>query len=147
MEQVQLADGRIFERNPKDRNFALQTTSGHFGENDYDTRTPVQKSLPRFRGTKPLSSVRVNAGKVGGDFVGLWQVGGKWLVQSFSMLADESFTAPRPVLTSSLPLRSVRYFPAPDTPSGRLEVLQEQPNGSVRSLAFSWLHGSAFKHR
>jgi hypothetical protein len=142
---VQLADGRVFERNP-DRTFALRTTSGPFGEDEYDTRTPLQKSLPRITGIKPLSSVRVSARPVGGDFVGLWQVDGKWLVQSFSMLADQSITAPRSVLTSSLPLRSVMYFPAPDTPSGRLEVLQEQPNGSVRSLAFSWWHGAAFEH-
>ncbi len=145
MGAIQLADGRALEEESDGESYAARDARP-FGD-DYDKSTAAERLLPKVAGMDLLSSDRVNSRSVGGDFVGVWRVGGKWLVQSFSQLEDRSFTAPRPILTSSLPVRSVMYFPGPDTPSSRLEVVQEQPNGTVRSLAFNWWHGSAFKHR
>lgn len=74
------------------------------------------------------------------DYVGLWRDDRRSAVRAFSSLPDGGFTAPVPVLTSSLPLRSVTYFPAPDTPSGRLGLVQEGPRGETRLISLDWSH-------
>lgn len=145
MGAIQLTDGRSFQEHRNGGGYVVRDAD--IFEDEYDRRTATERSLPKAGGTALLSSARVNTRRVGADFVGVWHVGGKWLVQSFSQLEDRSFTEPRTVLTSSLPVRSVMYFPAPDTQSGRLEVVQEQPNGRARTLAFEWWHGSAFSPR
>jgi hypothetical protein len=143
--QVRLSDGRVFER-AEGRPYTLRTNgAGVFGDDPYDRRTPAVRLRPEVGGAGPIASVRVNSASAGGDFVGLWRVGQRWQVMSFSQRADRSFTVPRSLLTSSLPIRSLLYFPAPDTPTGRLELIQDQPNGEPRGLAFHWSHGAAFR--
>ena len=145
MGNVQLADGRAFQEIYGTPDYKARDTSAF--EDAYDRRTEVERTRPRLEGTPLLSSDRVNSRRVGGDYVGIWKVRKRWLVQSFSLLADGTFTQPRAILSSSLPLRSVMYFPGPDSPSGRLEVIQAQPNGSVFMLGFDWWHASAFERR
>jgi hypothetical protein len=145
MGSVQLADGRAFQEIHRTGTYKPRDASAF--EDEYDRRTAIERRSPRFAGTPLLSSDRVNSRRIGGDYVGVWKVGRRWLVQSFSQLDDRTFTQPREVFASSLPLRSVMYFPGPDTPSGRLEVVQEQPNGAVRLLAFDWWHASTFERR
>ena len=145
MGSVQLADGRAFQEIHETGRYKPRDTSAF--EDEYDRRTAIERNSPRLADSALLSSDRVNSRRVGGDFVGVWKVGKRWLVQSFSQRNDRTFTQPRQVFASSLPLRSVMYFPGPDTPSGRLEVVQEQPNGAVRLLAFDWWHASAFERR
>jgi hypothetical protein len=145
MGSVQLADGRAFREIDRTGRYEVRNAAPF--EDVYDRRTIAERSDPRVADTPLRSSDRVNARRVGGDFVGVWKIGGSWRVQSFSQRDDRTFTQPRAVFASSLPIRSVMYFPGPDTPSGRLEVIQEQPNGTVRTLAFDWWHGSAFERR
>jgi len=144
---VQLSDSRVFAPAAKPGEHILQQALGPFVADAYDNRTPAEKHLPLVDGSRLLSSVRVNSRKVGGDFVGVWRVGNEWLVRSFSQREDRGFTTPRPVLTSRLPVRSLTYFPSPDSPSGRLELVQQQRDGRARSISFSWWHALAFKER
>ena len=142
---VQLADGRVFGPTAKPGEHSLQEALDPFVADAYDGRTSSEKHLPSVDGEPLLLSVRVNSRKAGGDFVGVWRVGNEWLVRSFSQREDRSFTAPRAVLTSRLPVRGLTYLPSPDTPSGQLELVQQQSDGRARSIGFSWWHRLAFK--
>jgi len=144
---LQLADGRVFGPSAKPGEHIFQEAPGPFAADAYDRRTSAEKRLPLHRGSRLLLSVRVNSHPAGGDFVGVWRVGKKWLIRSFTQREDRSFAKLRPVLSSRLPVRSITYFSSPDTPSGRLEMVQEQRDGRARSLAFHWSHGLAFKQR
>lgn len=113
-------------------------------EDGYDRRTAIEKTLPRWRDAPPIGSTRVNAKLEGGDFVGFWKDGDSWVVQSFIQRPDRSLSQPRQMLSSRLAIRDIRYFPSADTPAGVLGILQELPDGGVRTLYFQWGHSSAF---
>lgn len=148
MGDLLLTDGTVLRpRREPESGYAPHVGPNPFEMDSYDTRTDAEKQLPRVGDSPLLDSDRVNArapGVAGGDFVGLWRVSDGWTVQSFSQRADRTFTAPATIMTSALPLRSVRYFPAPDTQSGRLSVVQEQPEGAVRVLSYDWYHPGVF---
>lgn len=74
-----------------------------------------------------------------GEFVGVWRQGSASKLYAFSRDAAGGFGAARPLLESSLPLRSVSYFPAPDSPSGRLGLVQEAA-GELRLISIDWFH-------
>jgi hypothetical protein len=103
---------------------------------------------PRAAGTFVMG-FRVNAGRrdgsVGGDFVGLWREKDRSVVRAFSILPGGRPGAPVTILTSTLPLRSVTYFPAPDSQSGRLGLVQEAPSGEVRLIGLDWSHPGIFE--
>lgn len=144
MDQVQMIDGSVLARNASPP-FAYESQNSRRAfEDAYDTRTAAEKMLPKLGGTSPLDSERVNAKISGGNFVGVWQIGDEWLVAAFVQRADRSFTTPSPILRSKLRVRSVQYFPSPDTPSGVLYVLQEQPDTRTRVLTLSWFHREIF---
>ena len=75
-------------------------------------------------------------------YVGLWRQAGSWLVADFKVLEGGKTIDVQPLLSSSLPLRSVSFFPAPDTPSGSLWLVQEEPSGNVRLIRLGWRHGN-----
>jgi len=143
----QFVDGRVFGPSSKPGEHIFQDAPGPFAADAYDRRTSTERRLPQVRGSNLLSSVKVSFRPGGGDFVGVWRVGNKWLVRSFTQREDGGFTKPRPLLTSRLPVRGLTYLPSPDTPSGRLELVQEQRDGRARSIAFDWWHSFAFKQR
>jgi len=143
----QLADGRVFVPTSKLGEHIFQPAPGPFAAHFNDQRTPAEKQLPRVGGSSLLSSVKVDFQTGGGDFVGVWRVGNKWLVRSFSLREDRSFTKPRPLLTSRLPVRGLTYLASPDSPSGRLELVQQQRDGRARSIVFDWWHNFAFRPR
>ncbi|WP_420607363.1 hypothetical protein [Novosphingopyxis sp.] len=78
------------------------------------------------------------------DYVGVWQKGNAAVVSGYSSSPATGFTTPRAVFTSELPIRSVSYFPSPDTASGRLGVVQEQTGGSARMIGIDWAHQGFF---
>lgn len=141
---VKLQDGRVFQRSSSEtQNYVLVTDRKPF-EDSYDNRSKAERAAPELDGKPLLSSDRVNATSTGGDYVGVWEISGKWVVQTFSWFRSGSFTTPRPILTSTLPIRSVSYFPDIDTPSGQLEIVQELRDGRTRALAFNWSHRHGF---
>jgi hypothetical protein len=77
------------------------------------------------------------------NYVGVWQEGTGSAVRYFSKRPDGGFTAPKPLLTSASPLRSVTYFPAPDSPAGQLGLVQEAGDG-VRLISVNWSHRGIF---
>ncbi|MEH6419849.1 hypothetical protein [Pseudomonas sp. CGJS7] len=78
-------------------------------------------------------------GTQAGEFVGVWRGTSASKLYAFSRDAAGRFGAPRLLLDSTLPLRSVSYFPAPDSPSGRLGLVQQAP-GEIRLISVDWFH-------
>jgi hypothetical protein len=88
---------------------------------------------------------RSSDGAVTDSFIGVWKGRrGASTVGVFRREPDGSFSAPSVLLTSSLPIRSVSYFPSPDTPSGRVGVTQEAREG-LRLVNASWSHPDLMK--
>lgn len=70
--------------------------------------------------------------------VGVWQTGGTWLVAAFIRQAG-GFSVPVELLRSSQPIRSVSYFPSPDTNTGRLGLVAETGQG-IALVSLDWDH-------
>lgn len=140
---IQLNDGTVLEASSGPE-FGYRISDSLGFSDSYDTRNEAERKLPLIGSYPLLASARVNAKTKGGDFIGVWKIDGRWAVQAFSQKSDGTFTKPESVFTSSLPIRSVEYFPAPDSPSGSLFVVQEQPDGQARAIQFFWSHRHTF---
>lgn len=95
---------------------------------------------PDLAGGEFVMATRVEAGppgKLAGVFVGLWREASAWKLYAFARDDAGKFSAMHPLLESDLPLRSVSYFPAPDSPSGRLGLVQEAA-GEIRLISIDW---------
>lgn len=102
--------------------------------------------IPRFRfatfvHAEKIASRQTQAGLTK-RYIGLWKEKAGWLVAEFTVPAGEGKAGDaRPLLRSRLPLRSVSFFPAIDTPSGSLFLVQEGKARSVRLIRLDWEHG------
>lgn len=77
-------------------------------------------------------------------YLGLWREGDRWTVASFSQRGGLNVGTVKPLLTSSLPLASVAYFPAPDTAAGQVALTLRQNPETTSLLAYSWRHPQWF---
>jgi hypothetical protein len=104
---------------------------------------------PILAGARFVSATEVDAKRIGDDlrldYLGLWHDGEGSIVASFSRLGDRPAGPVRPIFRSDLPLSSLLYFPAPDTPSGRVALTQHLNDGSVRLIGLSWYHPKWFE--
>ncbi|MBV7257179.1 hypothetical protein KCG44_10335 [Pacificimonas sp. WHA3] len=73
-------------------------------------------------------------------YVGVWSDSTRSAIGTFMASSDGTATAPVLLLASDLPIRGVSYFPDPDTRSGLLSVVQEQPDRTAHIIAFRWQH-------
>lgn len=105
-----------------------------------------ESQIPSFPNAQFLQAVDI--GYVGTKmglakrYVGLWKQAGNWLIADFKVLEGGSIIQVQPLMRSSLPLRSVSFFPAPDAPAGSLFLVQEEPSGNVRLIRLGWRHGT-----
>ncbi|MGO1073413.1 hypothetical protein [Lysobacter sp. CA199] len=107
-----------------------------------------QQAHPEAPAGEFVMATRVEAGALGtqaGEFVGLWREASASKLYAFSRDAAGRFGAARLLLDSRLPLRSVSYFPAPDSPSGRLGLVQEAA-GEIRLISIDWFHPRPTSH-
>ena len=79
--------------------------------------------------------------KTADHLAGIWRRGQGSVVASFARLSDGRFTKPRVLLASSRPLRSVSYFPNPDTAAGTLGLIQDN-GGAINLITLRWSHRS-----
>lgn len=70
--------------------------------------------------------------------VGVWQAGETWLVAAF-IRQPQGFSVPVKLLRSRRPIRSVSYFPSPDTNTGRLGLVAETGRG-IALASLDWDH-------
>lgn len=78
------------------------------------------------------------------DYVGLWRGRTNSVVAIFTRRDDGVTSVPRPLLKAQ-GLLSATYFPAPDTASGDVGLVQSRKDGSVRVLRLRWSHPGVFK--
>lgn len=104
--------------------------------------------VPKLANAKFIAAARVasrrNQGALRSDYIGLWQGKKTWIVAAFSEQDDGSDGPAKILLTSREPLRGVTYFPAPDTQSGRIGLVQQANAGTVRLMGYDWYHQSFF---
>jgi len=79
------------------------------------------------------------------DYLGLWREGDRWTVASFSQRGALNTGPVKPVLTSTLPVEGVTYFPSLDTPSGQIALTLRETPLTTTLLSFSWRHSQWFQ--
>ncbi len=103
---------------------------------------------PSVRGAAFVMASRVNSRGAGNDYVGVWRgATGNWFVAAFSELSDRVYGPIKILVTSVEPILAVSYFPAPDTPSGQIGLVQQTGPDAVRLIAYYWHHRSFFPVR
>lgn len=70
--------------------------------------------------------------------VGVWQAGETWLVAAF-IRQQQGYSAPITLLRSRQPIRSVSYFPSPDTNTGRLGLVVDSGK-TIALVSLDWNH-------
>ena len=70
--------------------------------------------------------------------VGVWQAGETWLVAAF-IRQQQGYSAPVELLRSRKPIRSVSYFPSPDTNTGRLGLVVDSGK-TIALVSLDWDH-------
>lgn len=70
--------------------------------------------------------------------VGVWQAGETWLVAAF-IRQQQGYSAPVELLRSRQPVRSVSYFPSPDTNTGRLGLVVDTGK-AIALVSLDWDH-------
>lgn len=70
--------------------------------------------------------------------VGIWQTGTDYLVAAY-IRRDAGFSMPVELVRAAHAIRSVTYFPAPDTNAGRLGLLEEMDSG-LAVVCVNWDH-------
>ena len=70
--------------------------------------------------------------------VGVWQAGETWLLAAF-IRQQQGYSAPVELLRSRQPIRSVSYFPSPDTNTGRLGLVVDSEK-TIALVSLDWDH-------
>jgi hypothetical protein len=78
-------------------------------------------------------------GSVGSTYIGAWNRGSTGMLAHFKRTSETGFSEPREVLTSSLPVHSVSYFPFLHGGAGRLGLAQYAGTG-IRLVSIEWAH-------
>ena len=130
MELVRLADGRVFRITPAGLVPAPEAR-GAFEAKLLDRGRFPQ--VPNMRFVDADDYIESE-----GRYVGVWTDGSTWLVGSFRL--SPASTQIRPLFRSTVPLKSVSFFPSIDTPSGQLWLVQEGKPGDVRVITVGWTH-------
>lgn len=137
MSQIAFRDGAIFQALSSDRFIYV----------------PDMQSLKNARGNRLFSghpdiaqaqfiasdTVDGGYGKPSLD-IGVWKTADGYLVAAF-LQEGSGYAAPIPVLRTKEPIASVTYFPAPDSNSGRLALVQHTASGVVM-VSLDWNHNA-----
>jgi hypothetical protein len=91
----------------------------------------------RFLMASKVDETRAATGEHALD-VGLWQANGSYVVAAYTRHGGDVGT-PVELLRSARPIRSVTYFPSPDSNSGTLGLLADHGDG-VASISLDWNH-------
>jgi hypothetical protein len=132
LDKVGLSDGKVYQANLGGIAPWPVAYSSMFNRANLD-----KSQLPDIPNAQFVHAVAVE----GRRYAGLWKQKDGSLIVDFKVPeAGGRAIDVRPLLRSRLPLRSVSYFPAPDTRSGGLYLVQEAAPGQVRVIRFSWWH-------
>jgi hypothetical protein len=118
-------------------------SSGRFMAIKQEENHPVWDKGEFVMATR-VDTRRFPDGSVTESFIGVWKRRKASTVGVFRRGPDGAFSPPSVLLTSSLPILSVSYFPAPDAASGRVGITQEAPEG-LRLVNAGWFHPNLMK--
>jgi hypothetical protein len=144
MSQVRLSNGVVLEQVHQGGVTIRESGSAFHADYWLDANDPH----PELSGATFVMGARVGYRRQRGlttDYVGLWRRRGGAVIQAFSVFESGKVSSAVPVLQSNRPLRSVSYFPSPDTPTGRLGLVQEDGSGGIRLISLDWSHPSLFR--
>jgi hypothetical protein len=133
IELVRLADDRVFRITPAGLVPAPEALSAFEAERLEPGQIP---QVPNMRFVDADDYIQSE-----GRFVGIWTDGSTWMVGSFRTSAGGSRV--RPLLRSRMPLRSVTFFPSPDTPAGQLWLVQDAGRNELSVITVDWMHERA----
>jgi len=97
----------------------------------------------RFVMATKVQTVRIND-KLYFDYLGLWSSSGKSVVASFRTSAKGEVAAPRVLFSSSAPIKSISFFPSPDSPAGTISLAQLVDPMTVQLSTYRWNHEAWF---
>lgn len=106
-----------------------------------DDQHPAYENLAFVMATAVSKRFAPDGKVIADNYAGIWRKGDMSVVASFSKSSDGSFTEPRVLLKSSLPLKSITYFPNPDSPAGSLGLIQERGK-KITLISLHWSHPS-----
>lgn len=113
--------------------------------------TVVQAAPSAYHGARFVAATRVQyvsvAGELYSDYLGLWNSSDRSIVASFRVSAKGKSDEPRILFESSMPLRSVSFFPSPDAPSGTVSVSQVTSLNTTHLFTYQWNHSVWFADR
>ncbi|MCX7291909.1 hypothetical protein [Janthinobacterium sp.] len=140
MTQIAFTDGSVFSAR----------SNGHF------TQSPNVNGLSNFwGGPLPIDhpvleqSQFIMASRVDGAYgknslnIGLWKTSADYLVAAF-IQQEGGYSVPVELVRSKLPLRSVTFFPSPDSNTGTLGLLEHTESG-IALISLHWNHAALSK--
>jgi hypothetical protein len=143
MGNLYLQGGTALAREAPDRPFTVREGASiaqyHASRNDPHPEVPGAEFVMGFR-----AGYRREGDVLTTNWLGLWRGPKGDFVQAYKQAKPGEFKLMRKLLTSSSRLRSVTYFPAPDTPSGRIGLVQDHNGGEVRLISIDWSHPGLF---
>jgi hypothetical protein len=77
-------------------------------------------------------------------YIGVWRTRSGSAIRLFTEQPGGGFTQPRTVLEGRFEARSVTYFPAVDTPSGRLDIVYRIEPQQTGIITFRWSHPGVY---
>jgi hypothetical protein len=115
--------------------------------------SPKLKGLTNFWGGPPSPTHPeikraqfIMSSKVDGAFdkrsldIGLWKMGNDFVIAAFVRQEDE-FSEPVELIRSRHPIRSVTFFPSPDSNTGTLGMIGESESG-IALISVDWNHSA-----
>lgn len=140
LDKVGLSDGNVYQITSSGLEPWPVAYSQMFDHTTLNTSDIPDIPDAQFVHAVPIEPPSARTG-VGTRYLGLWKQNSGGLVVDFTLTAGGGkHVKVRPLLRSDLPLRSISYFPSPDTRSGGLYLVQEATPGEVRAISFSWWH-------
>jgi hypothetical protein len=130
IELVRLVDGRVFRITPAGLVPAPEAREA------FEAKLLDRRRIPQVPNMRFVDADDYIESE--GRYVGVWTDSSTWLVGSFRV--SPASTQVRPLFRSTVPLKSVSFFPSIDTPSGQLWLVQEGKPGDVRVITVGWTH-------
>jgi hypothetical protein len=136
---VRLSNGDYFVIAPCVRAYANEGREP-FRKAELDRSQLPDLPNAEFLQADSVESVRTEAG-LSTRYIGLWKQGRGALIAEFIVSSDGARAMQAiPLMKSDLPIRSIDFFPSPDTPSGSVTLVQEAGQ-ATRVVKFNWWHG------
>ena len=138
MAQIIFEDGAVFTAKSDDRFSYSQDVTGlaKFGAVPFPAEHP-EVAQAQFIMASNVDTADITSEKRSLE-VGLWKLDEDYLVAAY-IRQDGGFSVPVELVRSTQPIKSVTYFPSPDSHSGKLGLLESTPSG-IALLSLGWDH-------